>query len=118
MKTSLMLTALTATGFVVYACVADDKTPKKPTVRVAVPSRTADEKLLRQSAVDFAAAYDARDAKKIAAQFAAQAEMVDEQGRSIQGREAIEKAFAAQFAQPSPYKMAVEIDSLRFLSEN
>src|SRR5258708_39534812 len=109
MKRSLRLVAVPATAVVAFAGVADDKTSKKPTVRVATPSRAADEKLLRQSAADFATAYNARDAKKIAAQFAPQAEMVDEQGRAIQGREAIGKAFAAQFAEPSKHTMAVEV---------
>jgi uncharacterized protein (TIGR02246 family) len=103
-----------------YAGLAQEKAPKKPVVRgaSATSSRATDEKLLRQSALDFAAAYNARDAKKIAAQFAPQAELVDVQGIAIQGREAIEKTFSAQFAEPLQYKMAIEIDTLRFLSDN
>ena len=119
-RVSPLPAAITAVAVLVGAGMADDKPAKKPTVRAAAssPPRVADDKILRQSAVEFAEAYNAGDAKKIATQFAPQAEMVDEQGNAIQGRDAIEKAFAAQFAQPSKYKMAIEIDSLRFLSDN
>jgi uncharacterized protein (TIGR02246 family) len=80
-------------------------------------SRTDDEKALRKSAADFAKAYNERDAKALAAQFAPQAEMVDLDGNVIQGREAIEKSFAEQFEKPV-FKMAVEIESLRFVGDN
>jgi len=120
MRMNPLPAVLSAVVVLVGAGIADDKPAKKPTVRAAAQNspRVADEKILRQSAVDFADAYNARDAKKIASQFALHAEMVDEQGDAIQGRDAIEKAFAAQFAEPSKYKMAIEIDSLRFLSDN
>ena len=95
--------------------------PTKPAAsqRAAKPAddRAADEKALRKSAEDFARAFNARDAKAIAAQFAPQAEMVDFDGKAIQGRAAIEESFARQFAEPL-FKIAVEIESLRFVGEN
>jgi uncharacterized protein (TIGR02246 family) len=119
MEMRWLVTAAIVLAVAVCAGVAQEKAPKKPVVRGASPpsSRAADEKVLRQSAADFAAAYNSRDAKKIAAQFAPQGEMVNERG-AIQGREAIEKAFAEQFAESLKYKMSLQIDSLRFLSDN
>jgi uncharacterized protein (TIGR02246 family) len=80
-------------------------------------TRAADEKALRKSAEDFARAFNARDAKAIATQFAPQAEMVDLDGNVRQGRAAIEASFAQQFADPQ-FKIAVEIESLRFVGDN
>lgn len=83
----------------------------------AVNSHADDEKALRKLADDFAKAYNARDAKALASQFASQAEMVDLDGNVLQGREAIERSFAAQFENPV-FKIAVEVESLRFVGEN
>jgi uncharacterized protein (TIGR02246 family) len=92
-------------------------TAPKPSASRPASNRAADEKALRKSADDFAQAFNARDAKAIAAQFAPQAEMVDLDGNVIQGREAIEESFARQFAEPL-FKVAVEIESLRFVGDN
>ena len=83
----------------------------------AVNSRADDEKALRKLAADFAKAYNDRDAKALAAQFAPEAEMVDLDGNVIQGREAIEQSFAAQFEHPV-FTIAVDIESLRFIGNN
>lgn len=83
----------------------------------AASSRADDEKALRKLAADFAKAYNDRDAKALAAQFAPQAEMVDLDGNVIQGRPAIEQSFAAQFEHPV-FTIAVEIESLRFVGND
>ena len=94
------------------------RTATKSIGESAALSRVNNEKLLRQSAIEFTSAYDAYDTKAVAAQFATYAEMVNDDGSVIQGRAAIEKAFAEQFAAQPGCKMAVEIESLRFLGDD
>ena len=43
-------------------------------------------------------AYNARDAKTLASLFSPEAQMIDEDGKTTQGRNAIKKAFADIFA--------------------
>lgn len=76
-----------------------------------------DEKALRQLADDFVNAFNAGDAKAIAAQFAPQAEMVDLEGNVFLGREAIEKSYAEHFEEPL-FQVAVDIESLRFVGDD
>lgn len=76
----------------------------------------ADEKFLKKLADDFANAFNAGDAKAIASQFAPQAEMVDLDGDVLQGRDAIEKFYAETLREPR-LKLAVEIESLRFVGD-
>ena len=105
---------------------AADKAPPKAAAAKSAPAnasrkpagnRADDEKALRKSADEFARAYNAGDAKAIAAQFALQAEMVDLDGNVVQGREAIEKSFAEQLEEPL-FKVVVEIESLRFVGDD
>ena len=107
-----------------WPVVAAEKAPAKAAAAkapaknaTAPPNRTDDEKALHKSAADFVAAFNAGDAKAVAEQFAADAEMVDLDGNVVQGREAIEKSYAEHFEGP-PLKAAVEVESLRFISDN
>lgn len=127
MKMKVLCSALCGAAMLAAAAWAADKAQSKPAskkpaegksaFRQPAGSRADDEKALRKSAADFAKAFNDRDAKALAAQFAPQAEMVDFEGHVVQGREAIEKSFAAQFDEPL-FQMAVEIESLRFVSDN
>lgn len=76
----------------------------------------ADEDAIRATAETFAKAYAARDAKAVAAHFAPDAEYVDEQGNLFEGRQAIEDALTALFAENPDYQLEVSIDTIRFLS--
>ena len=78
------------------------------------PLQSADERTIRESAESFARAYNAGDARALAAQFAAQAVVVDADGSRHRGREAIEAEFAAIFRAEPGVKIALAIDSLRF----
>jgi uncharacterized protein (TIGR02246 family) len=123
----MQLLSLGCSAAVLFAIAsADGKAQTKPaSAKPAVKgantkpaaSRADDEKALRKSAADFARSFNAGDAKAIAAQFAPQAEMVDLDGNVVQGREAIEKSFAEHFSEPL-LKVAVEIESLRFVGDN
>ena len=78
----------------------------------------ADERAIRKSAETFAAAYNAHDAKAIAQLFARQAEVTDEAGFVLKGREAIEQDFAQTFADFPESKVEIEVRSVRFLTPN
>ncbi|HQU42327.1 MAG: hypothetical protein B7Z73_08350 [Planctomycetia bacterium 21-64-5] len=126
MKTTPFLSVLCG-AMLAGAAAAADKPRTKPNAskpaaatsaaRKSAPSRADDEKTLRKLAADFVKAFNQRDAKAIAAQFAPQAEMVDLEGNVVQGREAIEKSYAEHFEEPL-FHIAVEIESLRFVGDN
>jgi uncharacterized protein (TIGR02246 family) len=79
------------------------------------PSSAADEKAIRVTADAFVKAFNAADAKAIAALWATDAEYTDESGQSFQGRAAIEKEYADAFKQHRGAIMTVKIESIRFL---
>lgn len=79
--------------------------------------RAADEAAIRASAQAYAAAFTRRDAKALAAFWAPDAvHAVD--GKKVTGREAIEKAFAAVFAEAGDARLQVKINSLRFVTDD
>jgi uncharacterized protein (TIGR02246 family) len=85
---------------------------------VALASREArpqDEKAIRTADEAFTRAYNAGDVKALAALFAQDAEVVDVDGARYQGRDAIGRLFAATFGASPGVRIAVTIDSLRFL---
>jgi uncharacterized protein (TIGR02246 family) len=77
---------------------------------------TADERAVRASAESFARAYNAGDARALAAQFAPEAVVVEADGSRYRGREAIESEFAESFRTEPGVKIALSIDSIRFPS--
>ncbi len=81
-------------------------------------SSAADVELeqLRASAAEFVKAFNAGDAKAIGALFLEKAEVVDEDGNLVQGRENIEARFAELFKGFPKASVAVEITSLRQIS--
>jgi uncharacterized protein (TIGR02246 family) len=81
----------------------------------ATPANMADEKAIRATAEEFARAFNATDAKAVGALWAPDAEYVDESGRAVQGRAAIEKEYAGAFQQHPGMIMTVRIESIRFL---
>lgn len=76
------------------------------------------EKAIRQAADAFVAAYNARDAKTIAAEFTPEAEFIDEAGRVISGRDAIEKHFQEAFKQLPEAKMKILVETVRVIAPN
>jgi uncharacterized protein (TIGR02246 family) len=71
------------------AAATADATPEQ--------ARTEDEKAVRLAAETFARAYNAHDAKAIAAQFMVDGQIVDDEGQATQGRQGIEALFAQEF---------------------
>ncbi len=82
------------------------------------PGRAADEKAIREASAAFVRAYNAGDAKAIASLFTEDAEVVNEDGAPIQGRDAIGALFASTFtANP---RETIELDeiAIRFLAHD
>jgi uncharacterized protein (TIGR02246 family) len=97
---------------------ADKPTATKPAADQPAASTDADEAAIRKGAAAFVAAYNAHDAKALAALFALKAEFTDEDGNLIRGREAIEQSFADVFKQYPDGKIEVEVESVRVLTPN
>jgi uncharacterized protein (TIGR02246 family) len=83
--------------------------PAKPTLESAELSK------LKASAAEFEKAFNAGNAKAIAAQFSEHAEAVDEEGNILEGRANIEANFADVFKEFPKARIAVELTSLRQL---
>jgi len=82
-------------------------------------SQTADESMIRQNAEAYAKAYNDRDAKTLASMWSPDAVYSDPStGDSAVGREEIEKLFADVLAGLGEAKLAVEVESVEFLSPN
>lgn len=84
------------------------------TSRDAAPS--GEEKAVRGVAEAYVKAYNAHDAGALARLFTSDAQIVDAQGDTIQGREAIEQVFASAFAEYPQAHTSVVIKGIRFLN--
>ena len=90
--------------------------PQKPAAKEDVAS--SDETAIRQSADAFTTAYNAHQAKTVSELFALKAEVTDENGNVIKGREAIEQDFSQTFEKFPETKIQLEIGSIRILTPN
>ncbi len=82
---------------------------------VAAPRRPADEAAIRSIAESYARAYNAGDSRALAALFADDAEMIDEDGERMRGRSVIEDVFRSMFKERPGASIAISPASLRFL---
>ncbi len=88
-----------------------------PTVAAPkAPTLSPDEEAVRDVVDRVIKAYDAHDAKSLAALFTAEAEIVDESGHVLKGRPAIEQVFTAAFKAHPKAKIEIKIESVRFLA--
>lgn len=74
----------------------------------------AEEKAVRQTAAAYARAFNAGDARAIAALWTVDGELLDEEGREFRGRKTIEKEYAALFAANKGLSAEVAVESVRF----
>jgi uncharacterized protein (TIGR02246 family) len=79
---------------------------------------SAEEKAIRATAVAFDRAFNAHDAKAVAALWTRDGEYVDETGRVFSGREAIEKEYASFFKQRPKAQIQTVVDSVRIVGPN
>ncbi|MGD0899110.1 MAG: SgcJ/EcaC family oxidoreductase [Thermoguttaceae bacterium] len=98
---------------------ASGDSPARPdtATRASVPgpAHQQDEKAIRLAAEAFAKAYNVGDARAIASLFAADGEIVSEEGQSTQGREGIEQVFAGIFKEHPKTRMDLAVGSIRFI---
>jgi uncharacterized protein (TIGR02246 family) len=77
--------------------------------------RSADESAIRANIAQFVKAYNAGDAKGVAALFTPDGQAVDKDGDAAEGREAIAKTFGELFAARPKKKLEIFVESIRFL---
>jgi uncharacterized protein (TIGR02246 family) len=122
-------TALASAAIIFMTCVsgadqqpANEARPQaNPTpVRSAAPEKTApapsnlNEAAIRATAEAFTKAFNAGDAKAVAALWTANGTVADEQGNVFKGRKAIEEQYAAFFKAHPTARMHVAIQSIDF----
>lgn len=96
---------------------AETPAPNGPAAKVTAPDKnSAEEEAIRKTSETYAQAYAAGDAKAVAAHFTPDAEYVDERGDLFKGRQAIEEALTAFFAENPGCQLDVDIDTIRFVS--
>src|SRR5436309_1064131 len=106
---NILLGASLVLAVLVVGSVAAAKAP------TASRPREQDEKAIRQVVDAVAKAFDAKDAKAMAALFTQDAEIVNEDGEVSQGREAIEQAFQNIFDDDPKAHIDIHVESIRFV---
>jgi uncharacterized protein (TIGR02246 family) len=105
--------------FLAAACAVvvaqNEKRQAQPRATATAADRSADEKAIRDAGAAFVRTYNAGDARAIADLFTPDAEVIDEHGHRIQGRDAIAGHFAQTFDANPGETIEVAIDSIRFL---
>jgi uncharacterized protein (TIGR02246 family) len=81
----------------------------------ATSGNKTDEAAIRANADAFEKAYNAKDAKAIAALFAPDGQIEDKDGDVSVGRKAIEKVFADMFSEAPKKHIDVTVESIRFI---
>jgi uncharacterized protein (TIGR02246 family) len=82
----------------------------------AASAQQQDEKTIRSMAESFVKAYNTKDAKAISAMFVPTGEIVNQDGKSIQGQEPIQRDFAHIFQAQPKSQIKVSVKSIRLLS--
>jgi len=90
-----------------------DKSKARP-----VADRSADEAAIRANVDQFVKAYNAGDAKAVAALFTPDGQTLDKEGNETEGREAIAQTFAELFAGTPKKQLEVFVESIRFLGSD
>ncbi len=86
---------------------------------LAADEASPDESAIRASGAAFVAAYNGRDAKALAALWSPDAVYMDPRtGDETIGRAAIEEQFAGAFADNDKARLAVDVESVEFVSPN
>ena len=114
------LCALLGAGAAKAAEVAPERAVAQPQTAEAGPTADsqADEKAIRATADDFVKAFEAADAKAVAALWTERGEYESDDGTVLRGRTAIEAAFAAHFKVRPTETMEIKIESIRFPSRD
>ncbi len=111
----VLLTATHANLVLAQETIPSGATQEKPS---ELGTLSPDLEAIRAGSEAFVAAFNAKDAKAVAALWIEDGEYTDDSGRSFVGREAIEKGYAAFFADNTSATIRIEIDSLRSLGSS
>lgn len=82
---------------------------------VPVKERAADDAAIRANVAAFVRAYNVGDAKAIAALFVEDGYIIDKEGATAVGRDAIQKVFAKLFKDAPKRRLEVDVESIRFI---
>lgn len=93
----------------------DSREGAKATPTGSAEDRTADESAIQANVAAFVRAYNAGDAKAIAALFVPEGQILDKEGNASEGRDAIRDTFARLFAAAPQKRLEVFVDSIRFI---
>jgi len=95
-----------------------DKQGKEKGGKKPAADRSADETAIRANVDAFVKAYNAKDAKAIAALFTPDGQVVDKDGDASEGRDAIQEVFAGMFSENPKGRIEVTVESIRFLGSD
>jgi len=99
-----------------FAQVSGKAAASKP--QPAADARAEDRAAIKALMASFAQAFEAADAKALAAHWTSEGEYQNDAGVRVDGRDALEKAFARLFATMPDAKAEGQGESLRFLSKD
>lgn len=91
-------------------------TPLDARMAPAFGSTKSDEQIIRTQADEFAKAYEARDAEKIANMWSNDCSFTDSDGQRYHGRDSILKLYQKWFKESGAHPITVKIDSIVFPS--
>lgn len=94
------------------AGVARGQAPANP------QAKAEEEKAVDQVAQDFSRAYNAGQAKDVAALYAPDGELIDENGDRVVGRDAVQEVYALLFRDQPGSTITIAKESLRFVTPN
>ncbi len=120
MKERLLIAIVVALLGIVHSSLSNAQDPVSAPTNLKPAAQpdpaAADIGLIRAGSESFVDAFNKHDAQAVAALWTEQGEYVDDTGRTIAGRDAIEKDYAAFFAENPDVKIQISVDSLRVLS--
>ncbi len=90
--------------------------PRQPAQPEQDVELSPQEQAIYQAAIQFVEAYNAKDATAIAELFGPAARLEEAEGLIVEGRDAIQEAFAAAFEDNPQAAISVAMDSIRFVT--
>src|SRR5262249_47671011 len=84
----------------------------------AAADRSADEAAIRANIAQFVKAYNAGDAKAVAALFTSDGVIMGKEGNASEGRAAIEQTFEELFDAAPQKRLEISVESIRFIGSD
>ncbi len=104
-----------AIGAMALGLNASKKVSASSAQQTKTPNRSADESAIQANIEQFSKAFNAGDAKAIAALFSPGGQVESKDGLIAQGREEIAKVFEQIFKEDGKIKIEVSVESIRFI---